>query len=144
MRAQKHGVQVRGQHPAPLRERELLERRVRVDAGVVDEHVDAPVHGDGAVHCAANRLLDGDVHRLRRCVRALGPKLVRGPRGTVGVPVEDDDPGSLAREPAGDRQPDPARCAGDDRDLAVERSHGCTLHAARVPGVHSGACGLRR
>ena len=144
MRAEEHGVQVRRQHAAPLRKRELLEGRVRVDARVVDEHVDAPVHRDDAVDGAANRLLDGDVDRLRGGVRALRAKLVRGPRSALGVPVEDDDAGSLPRKPAGDREPDPARCAGDDRDLAVECSHGCTLHAARVPGVHSGACGLRR
>jgi hypothetical protein len=73
MRAEEHGVEVRGEDPAPLRERQLLEGRVRVDARVVDEDVHPAARRDDAVDGSTDGLFDGDVDRDRADVRALVP-----------------------------------------------------------------------
>ena len=51
------------------------------------------------------------------------PSGKRGCRLLGALQVGDDDACALGREAVGDRVPDPLRCAGDDRDLAVERAH---------------------
>ncbi len=50
----------------------------------------------------------------------------------VGLDVADDDPGALGREPPGERVPDAARAASDDRDFAGEILHGRMLTPGRA------------
>ena len=74
--------------------------------------------------CAAKRVADrrrrvlgGDVERDRRAAdRAPSP---RARSSASAGHVEPDDVGAVARERPGDRRADPARGAGDERDLAV-------------------------
>ena len=62
---EKHAVEIRGEHPAPLGERQLLERGVRVDARVVDEDVDAAVFTEHLIDGRLDIGLIGDVDRIR-------------------------------------------------------------------------------
>jgi hypothetical protein len=76
----------------------------------VREHVDAAEARLGLGDRALDARLIGDVARERE------PAFGRVRRAQV----ERDDARALAGEAAGGRAPDPARGAGDDRDLAVQ------------------------
>ena len=105
---------------APLVDRDLLERphgQRRVDAGVVDEHVDAPAALDRSRRPCAPRRPRRTTSTVRPTpsAEARPPPPRRRCRSAMTIRAP-----SAAR-PLGDRAADALRAAGDDRDLAVER-----------------------
>src|SRR6478672_2643248 len=102
---------------------QLDERSVcGVDAGVVDEQVEAAERLDDAAHGVALVLhvvgLAGDGHRVLRSAELLDRRVERllATRG-------DADPGSLVDQPLGDPEADAPARAGDERHRPVEPSH---------------------
>ena len=103
---------------------ELDQRAVdRVDAGVVDEQVEAAEGLDGAAYgVLAVRGVVGLAGHGDRVVGAAerGDGLVE----RLGLARGQADPGALLDEPLGDAQADAPAGAGDDRGLAGEAPHG--------------------
>ena len=107
----------------PELERGVLERRGRGDAGVGDDDVDPAVGED--------RLAEGGLDRI--LVGHVGPgvddRVPAEPGAEFGnrrlearlVDVGEHDACAFAHEARGDRPPDSARSAGDERDAADER-----------------------
>ena len=114
-RGQEHAEHVHVEHLPPLVDVDLLERLRHergVDAGVVDEPVDA---AEAVEHGLRHRRAVG----LGRDVDAQ-PERVAAVRGQLGrcllgaAEVGDHDPRALVREAVGDRPADALRAAGDD------------------------------
>jgi hypothetical protein len=97
-------------HPPPGPERRVEHRHVigRRDAGVVEQHVDAPVRAGGLLVGGADRVLVGDVGDDRQV------------DGFGLAQVDADDRRALLAEQRRGLGADAARRAGDDADLAVE------------------------
>src|SRR5207248_4636111 len=123
-----HTAEVRAQNGVPILVRHPRDQAVTGESGVVDQDVELA------------RLLDqpgglrgvGDV-RLDRPPA----DLLRQSLGLVGpAPVADDDLRTGPRELRGDRAADPARGAGDERELAFERAErprtGAACHAVAI------------
>ncbi len=117
---------------------DLEERLADLDAGVVDEDVEAPEGGDGGADEALGLRGDADVGAERDGLPAQLLDLRRdGARFVLLAVVVHGHVGALAREAQGDGLADAARAAGDEGGLAFE-SH-------RVPpSVSSGARSLVR
>ena len=111
------------------------ERRVqRGDAGVVDEDVDAPELLVGGVDEPLEVVPASDVARARRARGRRRPRSSAATsRAGVRLAAGDDEVGAGRRERARDRQAEPARAAGDERDAAgqVEQVAGAAA-ASRV------------
>jgi hypothetical protein len=121
-----HRRHVDGHDAVPVLERVVPGGRDRpVDAGVVDEDVDAAEARDGVGEGGLDLLPGRDVHARR--VRRREAGCVE--RRKVAVP-RDHARAALGHQP-GDAEPDAARGAGDDRDLSVE------------PGLHALGRALR-
>ncbi len=97
------------------------------DAGVVDEDVEPaePLHRLAYGTRGIGRVPDISAHRQDR---------VRGERRRRGIEVlllapGDGNPGPTPDERAGNRQPDPARTSGDDRDGRGQSRWGVHLGA---------------
>ena len=122
-----HAPEVDADHPLPRRERHLPRQPAAADAGVVAEHVHAAEARDGGVgerlHLRGVGHVGDDAFDLGARLAQLGDRVVE--RGRFDV--TDDDPGAFGREPTGQREPDPARAARDDRDFSVEILHGRML-----------------
>ncbi|MOA17024.1 hypothetical protein D3C78_1372640 [compost metagenome] len=121
----KHGRQVQRQDGVPLFGREVLDQGGVLDAGVIDQDVDAAQ--------LAHRVLDQPAHRValgqvRAVVDHLHAMLV-GQAGThffdLGGIAEtiQDDVGALLREGRGDTQADAAGGTGDKGDFSFEHEH---------------------
>ena len=111
-----------------MRERHLVDRRVALQAGVVDEDVDGPELLDGAAEHVRDFRFHGDVGAQRQR-SAARPRDVVGDldRLVLAVPVVDDDIGARLAERDGDGLADSRIRAGDERLLSSERpvlSHG--------------------
>ena len=117
---EEHAEHVDVHHLAPLVDGDLVERahrQRRVQAGVVDEDVDAAARLDGVRRHALDRRLVRDVDRQADTVR------VGGRRRLGALEVGDHDPRALGCQSHGDCLADALGAAGDDRDLAAERAH---------------------
>ena len=99
------------------------EHAVAEDAGVVDEHVEAPEGVDRGADQRLAAVPVGDVVVRRDGLAAGGADLGGRLLGDVAE-VVDDDLGALGGEQQGVLAPEPAAGAGDDRDPAVECPHG--------------------
>src|SRR5262249_44896366 len=86
----------------------------RVDAGIVDENVDAAERGERVGDAAADGCLIADVHRHRDCARQLGGGLHR----TLPVDIGDDDGCPVLGEALHNRPSDPGGGPGDEGDPA--------------------------
>jgi hypothetical protein len=116
---------------------ELLGRRHRADARVVDEDVEAPVLGHGRVEERRDLLGVGDVGHHRR------GRAARGSQGLGGGPCErlvavgDHDGRSLRGQLLGDRRAQAAPRSRDHRDAPLEHGplvpHGRGGHPAGRP-----------
>ena len=120
----KHAAQVDIDHQVELLQRHFLQARILGDAGVVDQHVDAPELFLGTAHHRIDLVALRHVHDVADCQRAKRPALadclVNG-----GLPnVADDDDGAFAGELEGGGQADALRGAGDEADLVRESWHG--------------------
>ena len=97
-----------------------MRRLADVDAGVVDEDVDAAeIAGDALGHGGDGGLVGdvgGDGDRLGAASRQLGDRGVR----LRLVAADDRDRGAGFGQSAGHAEPDAAIAAGDDGDLAAE------------------------
>ncbi len=94
----------------PVVELELVERAAELDAGVVDQYVDAAEPCDPL----GDRILVGDVER--GCDRAVPEHGLAGLRR----PAVDRHPGTRVCERARHREPEPARRARHERGQAGE------------------------
>jgi hypothetical protein len=106
----------------PLLDRELLDRGNMLDAGIVDEDVDAAElaarevdHGGDVAALADVGAAEGDADVVRP--RHLRPRLLDRRRVAEAV---DDDIGASAGERLGDAEPDAARRSRYDGRLACE------------------------
>src|SRR5207302_9033353 len=108
--AQEDTAQVRALNALPDLELGLEHRGVvrGRDAGVVEEHVDAPVLGSGALHEGGYLRLVGDVG------------LDRQVPGSALEQIDADDRRALAAEGVDARRADAAAGAGDDADATGE------------------------
>ena len=107
-------------HAVPLGDLERVRRLADVDAGVVDEDVDAAEFAVDALDHGGDGGLVGDIgghgDRLGAALFELGD---RGER--FGLVASDDrDRGAGFRQSAGHAEPDAAIAAGDDGHLAAE------------------------
>jgi hypothetical protein len=105
---EEHGGDVHVHHLPPLLERDLGEwshRERGVEAGVVDQDVEAPLAVERLVDHATDVVLVRDVGADAAFRR---------------VEVGDDDDRALGGEAVGDCSADPLRPAGDNRHLALE------------------------
>ena len=112
--------QVGVDHGVPLVQRDLLDRRERIDAGAVAEHVEPPEplprRVDDALEVVALRDVAGDHGR------AVGRKLA-GDEVEAGLAArEEDDVRADRAERPHDPAADAAARAGDDDRAAVERA----------------------
>ena len=99
----------------------------RVDAGVVDQQVEAAEGLDGAAYGVGAVLRVVGLARDRdRVVRAQGrDRLLE----RLGLASGEADLHAFVDQPLGDAQADPATGSGDDGDLAVESLHAASLLA---------------
>jgi hypothetical protein len=125
MAAQVDAVEVRGEHPPPVRVGQLLEGEVGIDARVVDEDVDLAGLGEDRLHASADLGLVRDVDRLRERLPA---EPLDGRRESFAVPVEERDPGPFRRQTACGREAEASRRPRDDGGLAHE-SLGGSAHS---------------
>ena len=107
------------------------------DAGIVDQHVDRrPSPATVACDEVLDLRLVADIaaHEAHGAERA--DLLDRAAAGIL-VDVRDDDARAIGDEAPRDREADPLRPAGDDRDLVLQRHGGLPIgadHAATQPG----------
>src|SRR4030095_7235091 len=87
-------------HPAPLRERQLVHRLPDVHARVVDEDVETPEAVNRSRNRAGDRALIGDVALDRPRGGPEPAQLVDGAAALLGVPARHHDGGSGPGEPA--------------------------------------------
>ena len=121
---------------------------MRRDAGVVDEHVDAAEVAVDVLDQPVELLPVPDVAGVGARAAAVGAQrggdLVAG----VGLAADDDDLGAGLREPARDREPEPAGPAGDDGDavgkVEAVAGSGSRLARAERPPPSGRALGCRR
>ena len=104
--------------------RDLVEGARRVDAGIVDEDVDAAelVLGLGEELGDVRGLRHIRLHGHRRSTGGLDLRH-QSLRRICAFRVIDDDLGAVRRQPRRDPRPDPLRGAGDHRDLTAEIAH---------------------
>ena len=126
LRAEVGALQVRVDDPVPPRLVALEEVAARGlvggDRGVVDQHVDRAVRGDGRRDHLVDRRLRGDVGN-RGDRRAAGGGDGAHDLGRAGrVDVVDGHPRALAREPLGHRAADPVAGTCHQHALSVEPS----------------------
>ena len=124
-----HATDVRIQHGADVLVAQQRQQVVAHDAGVVDQHVDAPAAGDDLLdrRCDRSGVRDVDLHRLG--LAAGQCHCADDVARSLGVAaVKEDDVDAIAREPFDDGAADAAAAAGDQRDFAGESGVGC-LHA---------------
>jgi hypothetical protein len=104
----------------PFIEAERVRRLADVDAGVVDQNIDAAEFGFRALHHGRDRGLVGDVGDDRDCLGAalleFGDRRVRFRR----VASDDRDHSTGFRQPARHAEPNAAIAAGNDGDAAGE------------------------
>ncbi len=93
------------------------------DAGIVDQDRDLPdLVGDLPRHRDAV-LASGDIeHKAVRTAAGVAD-LLRGLGCRLLVPVEQDDPRTLAGIADRDGAPDAGACTGDDGDVILEKGH---------------------
>ena len=105
-------AQIRVDHRAPVVVRHAREQAVARQPRVVDEHVDVAGLVDEPLRVLGRRDvgLDRPGAELRRELLGL----------VLAGPVADDDVGAGGGEPGRDRAADPARGAGDERELSFE------------------------
>lgn len=135
--------QVDVDHAAEQLGRHLDERDPRIDAGVIDENVDAVEALDGALDEALDVARGGDVggDGERTIGPLLGRQLLGGRLGSLGLHVCDDDVGAGFVQAPGDAQPDAGGGTGDDRRLAGEAYELRQQRALRWhDGVHRLQC----
>jgi hypothetical protein len=121
LREQEDAGEVDGEYPLEQRGGHVEERRLRIDAGVVDEDVDAPIALDGAGDDALDRVRVADVGGHGEGADGpLSAQRVGERLGGVGLQVGDDHvrPGFV--QPVDDGRADAGGTAGDDRGLAGE------------------------
>ena len=121
--------QVHAEHPAPVVEGQVGDRRERPDAGVVADHVHGPVpveHGTGQ-GVDAGRVAHVGLHAGRADLR--GGRFHRVP-----LDVGDDHPRALGDEPGGDPLPDAGGAAGHHGHLpgqVRQPAHRCPTSSCR-------------
>ena len=93
---------------------------LRRAAGIVEQAIDAAEFLDRLADQRAHLLLDGDIGLAEH---ADGAELFRKRLALRRAASGDDDPGAFGHENLRGAQPDAARRAGDNRDLAVQPSH---------------------
>ena len=120
LRAVEHPAQVDVDHAVELFEGHLLQAGVLRDAGVVDQHVDAPEPLQHAAGRGVHHVAVRDVHHvafgLRARFAALAHRFVD--QGLAQVP--DGDARAFTREFERCGQADALGGAGDDADLVLE------------------------
>ena len=109
-------------------------------AGVVEHHVEPTPRVDRRLDRGRNSVLVGDVafDEARGVAEFGGDRLTE-----IGLDVGDDDRGALFDEAPGAGGTDPARCAGDDGDLAVQPIPHVSCRPSRSHG-HRTAAGQSR
>src|SRR5215208_714127 len=139
--AQERAPQVDREDLVEVRGVELLGRSRELDAGVVDENVEAAEalgrladHAHGVV-LAGHVALDEDVaDAVLLNLAHAGMHLLLGPCRLVGRgQVVDGDVGAMRGEAHGDRLPDPGRATGYQQILALQAGHADTAQL-RVNG----------
>src|SRR3989449_512295 len=111
------------QHAVPVLVLHPDDETVARDARVVDEHVEVPEALAGHLHQPVGGLAPGRVRHQSRHRRAVAGELLQRDVQPVGVAARDDHAGAVLEHPGGDGEADPARAAGDDRDLAAQIAH---------------------
>jgi hypothetical protein len=116
--AEEEPVQVRGDHRRPVRERDLADETDTLNAGIVDENVETP----------RRRIDRREGCRHARGIRNVGLEIDDSlPRLRRGGLVQREDARAVGEQSLGDGVPDPARCAGHDRDAPPKANWTC-LH----------------
>ena len=99
--------------------------RERVDAGIVDQDVEAPEALDAGGDRALDRIGGADIDAAGHCVRqAIGDAL-----GAVEIDIGDDDGCAVVGKTLCDDTPDSAGSAGDECDLTAQ----IATHGNRLP-----------
>jgi hypothetical protein len=103
---------------------DVRDRREFIDAGIVDQDVEAAVGRDRGVDYA---LRLGGLRDVAVRGDGLAARLLDDAHDGVGAllarRIVDDDRGAFGRQGLGDRRPDSLRCAGDNGDLTRELGH---------------------
>ena len=119
-RAEERAGEVGVDHAGPFLELEGLRWLSDVDAGIVDEDVDAAEFTPDAFDQARDRCLVGDVGNHRDRLDAARGKL-GSRRFRLGLVAPDDsDIGAGFCKAPGDAKPDAAIASGDDGDFTFE------------------------
>ncbi len=136
--AEEQAAEVHGHHLVPIGLGDILRRVIGTEAGVVDEHVQAAEVVPNMVHASAN---GGDLAHVH-----LDPQHPAAGSGDLGgglvqrrpVAAGNRDRGPGTRQGGGDAAADASTCAGDQRDLPVQREirllHPRTLPTRHGPG----------
>ena len=125
---QEHASDVHSHHLVPRVDVGVDDRMVRLghDPGVVVEHVEPAIGGDGVVDHRLGVGLAADVHLDQGRLATGLPDEVDGLRPGRLAELGDDDLRALGGEQLGGDPAHPAAAAGDDRHLVVQ-SHGRDL-----------------
>lgn len=91
-RGQKRTIQVHGENTVPVRQRQRLERRSDLDAGIADQDVDASECLYHAVDTVIELLLSGDIQREGERLSRCGGELRGDARCCIAVEVGDRSP----------------------------------------------------
>ena len=134
---QERAAQIDPDQPVEIRRRGLEQRLLDQDAGVVDQDVETAERGERTLEHRQHRRLVGDVRAYGEGAAAAGMDL-GDDRLDLGLRREivHRHMGALGRKRERDRAADPARSAGDQRALAVERAR----HAITSPRSTWYAC----
>ena len=98
-------------------------REVRVDAGVVHQHVDRPVTRHDLLDRAPYLVFHGDVGAPEMRVRARRRQLVRRPASGIVVHVDEHHGRPFGGAFLDDGAADAAGATGHERNFAVQPSH---------------------